>query len=235
LKKRYTSILTLGCTAATSFGLVVVSAWIAYEKWISIVSSRSSPSGAERPNKGQDGKLPLTMPVQPPLGRSRDGSFSDLSDSFTFSDEAPTHITARIAQNLGSRAIPGIWNDVVRFLFGTPERTPQQQSRDALPAHQATSDKNERSPNTLRAKAAVVTAVHAATKMFWRGTSRNVPRMVLPFARAPGEAAGIPSIQLSPFRLAFPSQPQRILKYAQLGGIHDLEYSPGGFVLAVTR
>jgi hypothetical protein len=186
-------------------------------------------------NKSQDRKLPA-MPIQPRC--SKNGSFSDLSDSFTFSDEPPIHITARIAQNLGARAIPRIWN-IFHSLFVTPKSTPQDLSPDpetALPAQQAIPEKKKEQPQkTLRASVGMVTVVREATNMFWRGTARNVPRMTLPSARAPGEVVGIPRIQMSPFRLAFPSQPQRILKYPQYGDICDLEYSPGGFALAVTR
>jgi hypothetical protein len=236
LKKRYTSILTSVCTAATSFGLIVVFAWTAYEQWIApVMLSRPPLSGLRKiPNIPKGRKLGHeATPIRPLPRRSRTGSFSDLSDSFTLSDEAPTHILVRTAQTLGSRAIPGIRNGI-QSLFPTSDSATQHQSHDlesALPAQQATGVDPERPANFIRA----ITLVHAATKLFWRrGTARNVPRMDPTSPRTPGNTARTSSSKQFPFSLVFPSQPQHVLKYAQ-GEVRDLEYSPGGLVLAVTR
>jgi hypothetical protein len=182
LKKQYTSILTLICTAVTLYGFIIVYAWRAYADWIPTASSRLLLSGMK---KGWD-REPHTRPIHPHLQHSRSNSFSDLTNTFTFSDEASTNITARISLlKAGSRIIHSIWGGI-RSSIITTDITAQRQSHD-------------------------------------------------PENPLPARVAEIPSIPVSPFRLAFPSQPQRILKYAQLGDISDMEYSPGGFVLAVTR
>lgn len=124
---------------------------------------------------------------QPTSKRSRTGSFSNLSDSLTLQDAPSTHVIVRTAQTLGSRAIPGIWGGIRSSI----DRAEVRDSESAIPAQQqpeATNNNNdnfERPAGPLRVRAGVITAVHAATKMFWKGTARNVPRMSPISARAP--------------------------------------------------
>jgi hypothetical protein len=224
----------------TSFGLVVVSTWIAYEQWIApVMLSRLPLSGVKTINKNRDKLLPAAILIRPLPRRSRTGSFSDLSDSFTVSDGASTHVIARTAQTvLGSQPLPRIWSGV-QSLFPLHDGDVQSQARDlenAVPAHPTTNNNNERpqAPNRLRIKTGVVSAVHSATKMFWRGTARNVPRMSQMPAKIPNRNSPTSGTPVAPSQLDFPSQPQHVLKYAQ-GDVCDLEYSPEGLVLAVTR
>lgn len=235
MKKTYTSVLTLVFTAVISFGLVAVSVWIAHERWISPIMS----GWLLLPGKLEDWRLGLPGQAMPIRSHgSRDGSFSNLSDTFTFSDEASTNITARISLlKTVSRIIPSIWGGI-RSSIITTDITAQHQSHDPenpLPVQEATSDETGRPSNAFGVMASTATAALAAAKMFRRGIARNVNRMTPMSTRIPARVAETPSIPVSPFRLAFPSQPQRILKYAQPDDISDMEYSPGGFVLAVTR
>jgi hypothetical protein len=126
------------------------------------MSWRPSFSGLK--NIGNDWRLGL--PGQAPQVRSHmhgsvDGSFSDLSETFTFSDEASTNITARISLlKAGSRIFPDIWG-VIRPSIITSDSAAQRQSHDPENpplAQEATSEKVERPANSLGVMASTLAA-----------------------------------------------------------------------------
>lgn len=214
------------CTAATTFSLVSMSTWIAYKKWIApVMLSRLPLLGLETGNKSRD-RLPAHgTPARTLPRRSRTGSFSESLDSFIFSDRSSAHS-------------PRIWN-AIRSSFPSPDRdrwqSPFRDLENVAPAQQTADHTNQQPPNSLRMKAVAVSVVHSATRLFWQGTARGVPRMVqTPTTPDVNSSLSRTScIPVPPSKFDFPHQPQRVLKHVQWE-VRDLEYSPGGLVLAVT-
>lgn len=223
LKKRYTSILTLVCTAVITFDLVSVSGWIVYQQWISPIiypQSRSTKFEKDNPKKLSEATLE-NYPYSKP---SQNDSSSDVSDLSTLTDVLP--VFTRAQTMLGSGIRSGI-----RSLSTTLDSVMQNQTHDlenaSVPVQQAPHSDDEQPSVSFRAMA---TIAHVATEMLRRTPIRTASR-----ARAPRSPISPASrTATSPFSLVFPNQPQHVLGYL-LGEVRDLEYSHETLVLAVAR
>jgi hypothetical protein len=210
-KRRYTSLLTIACTALCTFDLAGVSAWIVYEQWISpILHPRSKPTKSEQ----DQARLLAEAAEAYPYGKHpHNDSSSDVSDTSTLSDVLP--VFTRAQTMIGSGIRSGI-----RSLATTLDNVRPNQTHDpeqAAPSH------------TLSSTAAVV---HAAARILKRrGTKHNdpvrVPLIQNPMSRTLDRAA-------LPSTVVLPTQPQCVVVHL-LGEVHDLEYSNQGLVLAVAR
>jgi hypothetical protein len=223
LKKRYTSFLTLACTAVITFDLVSVSAWIVYEQWISPIFKMRSRSTKSETDKAK--KL-LEVNQTYPYGKpSQNDSSSDVSDTSTLADVLPIFTRAQAMLDSGIRS-------GIRTLSTTIDNVMQNQTHDiehTMPAPVQQAAHNNAEPHLISLRA-MSTAVHAAAQMLLRGPSHNVPQ-----GRAPqNPMPRISRTAASPSSLVFPNQPQHILGHL-LGEVHDLEYSHQGLVLAVAR
>jgi len=223
LKKRYTSILTLACTAVITSDLASVSAWIVYEQWISpIIHPRSRPTKSE---KDKARELSEATQIHPYGKQLQSDSSSDLSYSSTLTNILPV-ITR--AQMFGSGIRSGI-----QSLSTTLDGVMQNQTHDlerVMPVRiqQTSRDSTDQPPISLRSMA---TVAHVATKMFRQGIARTAQMSP---EGAPHTISRTSRTAASPSNLVFPDQPQQILERLS-GEVRDLEYSHEGLVLAVAR
>lgn len=182
-QKRYTSILTLVCTAVITFDLVSVSGWIVYQQWISPIiypQSRSTKFEKDNPKKLSEATL----------------------ENYPYN---VLPVFTRAQTMLGSGIRSGI-----RSLSTTLDSVMQNQTHDlenaSVPVQQAPHSDDEQPSVSFRAMA---TIAHVATEMLRRTPIRTASRARAP--RSPISPAS--RTATSPFSLVFPNQPQHVLGY----------------------
>ena len=224
-QRKYTSFLTLACTAVITFDLVAVSTWIVYQQWISPLFKL--PPRFTNPETEKAKKLLETTQIYPYGKPFQNDSSSDISDTSTLTDVLPVFTRAQAMLDSGIRS-------GIRSLSTTIDNVRQHQTHDIehtmpVPVQQATHTNTERPLLSLKT---ITNAAHAATRILRQGTGY---KMSMSQATAPHISMSGPSnIAASPSKMVFPNQPQHVLGHL-LGEVRDLEYSHQGLVLAVAR
>ena len=178
---KYTAILTLACTAATSCVLVVICMWIAYEQWGRFATQRHA----------------IIQKVR-------------------------SHL-ASLAVSSGEKSTPQ-----------SPDHTPYPDpDSDPDPEIQRPSRRKTETSEFRKMKAGVITTVRDAARVLMRGIHPSSVSMDNIPDRPTFLNSNIDVPRVSPFSLLFNKQ-IKVLDHT-LGDVRDLEFSPDGILLAVTR
>lgn len=209
--------MTLVATAVTSVGLIIVSAWFAYESWIVPILRSKKKSPTDR--SGNNPKQPCKPDLIPLL---RDTSMQPPAPPFSIL----SILTSSLSTVGGILSFGPVTKPNLHQVMD-PEL---QRIENPVVANDRRKARERWGKATTR-----VASTRLATMKFWQGIPRTIPRMAHP-NRTDSDRPNSPalSIPISPHILIFPSQPSRILNLPY-GLVQDLEYSPDGKYLAITR
>ncbi|RDB14607.1 hypothetical protein Hypma_016557 [Hypsizygus marmoreus] len=232
----FTKVCTLITTGITSFGLLNVSCWVAYEQWIVpfLVSKRWDFL------RIVSGKFEIT---HGPDNFHKADSISDISKVSLQSDLSSPNLHAPTLQSHLSPV-----TGVLRRLFSSVPQVMSStlhRSRDPEVPRRIYQEPGEKAREDAvhrwNKSTAIAATVSSATKKLWEGTGIGHPRMEPPaplmddpMSTAPEKpAAADAHPPVSPHSLVFPDEPDHVLALI-FGQVQDMEFSPNGQLLATT-